>query len=268
MRGSIGNRAIGFALEALGHNAWLVPTIVLPWHPGHGPSTRLNFDAGAFGTALEELGDSKWHSEISAVLTGYFSDTAQVTAAAKLISKLKQQNPELLYLCDPVIGDARGLYVPEPIAASIRDELLPLADIATPNRYELAWLTSAELADNRAIGQAVTTLGIPQVVVTSAYAMMRGSIANLYLAEGTAKLAEHREIESIPNGPGDLFSAVFLGRLLSGESGTQALELSVACVYEIAMQSVRAGLDELALEAGHAFIRQPSLRIQMRDLVL
>jgi pyridoxine kinase len=35
VRGSVGNRAAVFALETLGFPVWAVPTVVLPWHPGH-----------------------------------------------------------------------------------------------------------------------------------------------------------------------------------------------------------------------------------------
>ena len=40
-RGSVGNRAAVFALETLGHPVWAVPTVMLPWHPGHGRATRI-----------------------------------------------------------------------------------------------------------------------------------------------------------------------------------------------------------------------------------
>ena len=39
-RGSVGNRAAVFALETLGHPVWAVPTVVLPWHPGHDAQVR------------------------------------------------------------------------------------------------------------------------------------------------------------------------------------------------------------------------------------
>jgi pyridoxine kinase len=41
VRGSVGNRAAVFALETLGHPVWAVPTVILPWHPGHGPAKRI-----------------------------------------------------------------------------------------------------------------------------------------------------------------------------------------------------------------------------------
>ena len=46
-------------------------------------------------------------------------------------------------LVDPVLGDAGRLYVAQETAEAIRDRLIPLADIATPNLFELGWLTGA-----------------------------------------------------------------------------------------------------------------------------
>ena len=54
MRGSVGNRAAVFALETLGHQVWALPTIVLPWHPGHGRSTRLTFAEADFEAAIDD----------------------------------------------------------------------------------------------------------------------------------------------------------------------------------------------------------------------
>ena len=40
------------------------------------------------------------------------------------------------------------------VAAAVRDRLLPLADMATPNRHELAWLTGQEAGDNDGLARA------------------------------------------------------------------------------------------------------------------
>jgi pyridoxine kinase len=41
VRGSVGNRAAVFALETLGYPVWALPTVILPWHPGHSRATRI-----------------------------------------------------------------------------------------------------------------------------------------------------------------------------------------------------------------------------------
>jgi len=267
IRGSVGNRAAVFALETLGYPVWAMPTVVLPWHPGHGPSTRLTFPESDFDKAIDDLIRAPWLGEVKAVLTGYFGNAAQPRAVARLIEALRRNNPDLIYVCDPVMGDLGGLYIPQPTAEAIRDEILPLATIATPNRYELAWLSGAPLDDNNAIMEAAIALGPPRMLVTSAVPMMTGSTGNLYLTGNHALLAEHRLIDHAPNGLGDLLSAVFLARVMSGMDEEKALQTTTASVFEVLARSVKRGANELTLEMDAASLSTPMAMVQMRRLV-
>ena len=267
MRGGVGNRAAVFALESRGHAVWSVPTVILPWHPGHGRSTRIAVETTAFASALDDLKGSKWRSEVRAAMTGYFADAGQVHAAAELIRAFKADDPSFVYLCDPVIGDAGGLYVAEPVAAAIRDVLMPLADLATPNRFELGWLADAPVDDNAAIAAAARRTGIARVVSTSAHAMMKGAIANLLIDGDRQVLAEHQALERAPNGLGDLFSALLLSHVVEGRSAEEALRLSSSSVFEIAARSIRAGADELLLQVEAASLKTPMASVAIRHLV-
>ena len=267
VRGSVGNRAAVFALETLGHPVWALPTIVLPWHPGHGRSTRLTFSESDFDLVIDDLLAAPWLSEVKAVLTGYFANAAQVRSVARLVAALREKTPDLFYACDPVIGDLGGLYVPQPTAEAIRDHLLPLASLATPNRYELAWLSGAPLDDNNAVMEAALALGPPRMLVTSAVPMMTGGTGNLYLSGRNALLAEHRAIDNVPNGLGDLLSALFLSRLMSGMEEERALQLATASVYEVLARAVKRGSDELTLAADASSLSTPMAMVQMRHLL-
>ncbi|PDT36753.1 pyridoxal kinase [Rhizobium sp. M10] len=267
VRGSVGNRAAVFALETLGHPVWALPTVVLPWHPGHGRSTRLTFAEADFDAAIDDLIRAPWIGEVRAVLSGYFGNAAQARSVARLIAVLRQNNPELLYVCDPVMGDLGGLYVPEATAEAIRDHLIPLASLATPNRYELAWLSGAALDDNSAIMEAALALGPSRMLVTSAVPMMAGGTGNLYLSGRHALLAEHRVVENPPNGLGDLLAAVFLSRLLSGLEDEKALQLATASVFEVLARAVKRGSNELMLASDASSLSTPMAMVQMRRLV-
>ncbi|MHC2359207.1 pyridoxal kinase PdxY [Rhizobium leguminosarum] len=267
VRGSVGNRAAVFALETLGHPVWAMPTIVLPWHPGHGRSTRLTFAETDFDAAIDDLIRAPWIGEVKAVLSGYFGNAAQARSVARLIDALRQNNPELLYVCDPVMGDLGGLYVPEATAEAIRDHLIPLASLATPNRYELAWLSGAALEDNSTIMEAALALGPSRMLVTSAVPMMAGGTGNLYLSGRHALLAEHRVVENPPNGLGDLLAAVFLSRLLSGLEDEKALQLATASVFEVLARAVKRGSNELMLASDASSLSTPMAMVQMRRLV-
>ncbi|MGL4196785.1 MAG: pyridoxal kinase PdxY [Allorhizobium sp.] len=267
VRGSVGNRAAVFALETLGRAVWALPTIVLPWHPGHGPSTRLRFPEDDFDRAIDDLIRAPWLGEVSAILTGYFGSARQPAAVARLVEAAKGRNSDLIYVCDPVMGDLGGLYVPIDTASAIRDDLIPLADLATPNRYELQWLVGGELISNQAIIDAAMSLGPKRMLVTSAVPMMAGGTGNLLLSGRSALLAEHRLIDNPPNGLGDLLAAVFLARLLDGMEEEKALQMATASVFEILARTAKRGGNELALESDASSLSTPMAMVQMRRLM-
>lgn len=267
IRGSVGNRAAVFALETLGHPVWAVPTVILPWHPGHGRSTRITIGEQDFSDLIDDLIRAPWIGEVKAVLSGYLGAAHQAEGVARLVEALRADNSDLFYACDPVMGDAGGLYVPEATAVAMRDRLLPLASLATPNRFELSWLCDAPLETNEAILEAALSLGPPRMLVTSAIPMMRGSTGNLYLSGDSALLAEHRIIDNPPNGTGDLLAAVFLSRLMEGLTEERALQLATASVFEVIARSSKRGANELTLESDAASLSTPMAMVQMRRLM-
>lgn len=266
-RGSVGNRAAVFALETLGYPVWAVPTVILPWHPGHGRATRIVPDPAQFAALLRDLENAPWLGEVGAVLSGYLGDATQAEAIASLIGAVRRKNPRALYVCDPVLGDAGGLYVPAATAEAMRDRLMPLADIATPNRHELAWMAGAPLESISEVLSAALGAGPPTMLVTSAPSMMAGGTGNLYLDSNQALLAEHRSIEKPPNGPGDLTAAVFLARLLDGLPAAKVLQSTTAAVFEVLARSAKRGADELTLETDAQSLVRPMAMVQLRHLL-
>ncbi len=266
VRGSVGNRAAVFALETLGHPVWAVPTVILPWHPGHGPATRIVPEPEQFETLLKDLERAPWLGEVAGVLSGYLGDAGQAACVAALVRAVKRRNPSAIYVCDPVLGDSGGLYVGGDVAAAIRDQLMPIADIATPNRYELEWLSGLKLDDMRSTLAAAHEAGPASMLVTSAPAMIAGGIGNLLLTRSEALLAEHRLIAKPPNGLGDLTAAVFLARLLAGLPAAKALQSTTAAVYEILARTAKRGGDELQLETDAQSLSHPMAMVQLRHL--
>jgi pyridoxine kinase len=263
-RGSVGNRAAVFALETLGFPVWAVPNVILPWHPGHSRATRIVPPAEEFAALMRDLEQAKWLPEVAAVLSGYLGSAEQADAVASLVKAVKRRNPDALYLCDPVMGERGGLYVPEEVAARQRDLLMPLADIATPNRYELEWMTGVALETPTAVAEAALNAGPATMVVTSAPALMAGSIGNMLVTADLAMAAEHRIIQKPPNGLGDLTSAVFLARLLDGQTPAKALQTTTESVFEVLARTAKRGADELTLETDAQSLAHPMAMVQTR----
>ena len=267
-RGSVGNRAAVFGFEVLGVPVWSINTISLPWHPGHGLATRIVPSDDEFSSYLEDIANAQWIGEVGGVITGYMATSGQVTATADLIKTLRTKDPPIFYLCDPVIGDAGGLYVAEPIATAMKQELVPLCQLLTPNKFELEWLSGAGSMENvPQLVSAARNLGPPQVLVTSVPGMMRRQIGNLLVDQNRADMVEHREIDNPPNGPGDLTAALFLAHRLQGMGNLKNLQMTTASVFEILSRTQSRQSDELMLETDSASITNPRTPLQVRQIL-
>ncbi len=267
--GCVGNRAIAFALERLGFRVWLVPTIILPHHPGHGSVDPITLPDAAFAGHLDALAALPTIADIGAVISGYLATPAQANALARFVGAVKTARPDALYLCDPVIGDAGKLYVDDANAAAIRDRLMPLADIATPNWFEAAWLAEQDYDPDDPspdVQEIASRLGTPLTVVTSLPALLRGQIANALIEKDTVTLAEHRLIETAVKGTGDLFAAVFLGRLMQRGKARAALQLASATVADVVNATARSGIGDLDLVAAQQAIAEPHVQVTLRSL--
>ena len=168
--GRVGLSAIGPAFEAAGVKGLFLPTILLSSRPGMGPLVKHIVPADYLSDALSCLKDDNRLAGIDGIQTGYFAEAIQVGAVARILATLKEERPDLPILVDPVIGDAdRGLFVDPGVANAIRDELVPLATIIVPNRFELSWLAGTDLHTEQSMVDAARGLAPSVTVVTSAY---------------------------------------------------------------------------------------------------
>nr|WP_321524209.1 pyridoxal kinase [uncultured Cohaesibacter sp.] len=272
MAGAVGNRAAAFTLERMGFPVWEVPTVIMPWHPGHGPSTIQKIDPALFASSLEDLARHPDFASVSAIYSGYLGSLEQVEAIAGLVDAYKQANPDGLYFCDPVIGDKEGLYMKEAIAVAIRDQLIPRADIISPNRFELNWLTGSEESNNNGLIEQARKLGRKTTLITSAFALMRNAIANLLIhAEETGKvplpiMCEHPAIPNPQNGTGDMMASLFLGLKLSGASDELALKKASSGVLEVVTRSASMGYRDLEVARFSDRFYTPMAMVNMRQL--
>ncbi|MFD1696000.1 pyridoxal kinase [Roseibium aestuarii] len=271
VRGGISGRGITFALERLGHPVWFLPTVLLPWHPGQGPGTRITADVKTFSALVEDLIASPKLGEIGGIVTGYLGDPAQAEPVAALIRAVKQANPKALHVCDPVMGDHMGetgrLYVPKATAEAIRDHLVPLADIVTPNSFELGWLTGRTIDSETQALAAARSLKADRVLVTSSPALRRNSIANLLVTGRHAIVAEHAAVPNPPNGTGDLMSGLLLAWLLAGASDETALVRAAASTFELVARSVKKGADELLFAEEQGSVAKPMALVSTRRVM-
>lgn len=246
-RGYVGARASVLALERLGHEVTILPTVVLSNHPGHPRVATVPIPAERVAEMVGVYGHAGWLHTFDAVLTGYLPTAAHVRIAADAVRAVRVSRPECLYCCDPILGDDQaGLYVDPAAAAGIRDELVPLADIATPNRFELAWLTGAGTQCIADAAAAARALGVGMVLATSVPTFPE-RIATLLIDGDDGWKAESDRLDDVPHGTGDFLAGLYLGWRLRGLAPGDALARAAAGVRVAVAAS--AGEGELRLAA-------------------
>jgi pyridoxine kinase len=245
-RGHVGLAATVPALQWLGHEVWALPTVLLASRPGLGRFANHEIPPPQLEAMLSALESDGCWASLDAVFTGYFPSPQSVAVAAQAIARIQKVQPNIHVCVDPILGDAGKLYVAEETAGAIRDQLLPLASIATPNLFELQWLSGASPTARNQIADAARDLGPPTVVVTSVL-QSEESIATLLATAGACIEQSMPARAGVPNGPGDLFAGLLLGHLLNGLAIEAALDASLQNLDRVLAAS--AGQPVLQLSA-------------------
>jgi len=229
-------------LQAQGIRAQLIPSVVLGRHPGLGAPGGGAVSADLMAAALEGVAANQRFHEADAILTGYFQTPEQVAVTALAIRAARSKRPDLQVLVDPILGDGEAsaddaqLYVSPATAAAIRDQLLPLASVITPNRFELSWLAGRALKTDQEMAAAARAV-CPHTVLTSAPASP-GEAAVMLITPDEAWRAVTPHLEGAPNGTGDLFAAALLADLISGLAIQPAAGRAMARVAHVLDQTL------------------------------
>jgi pyridoxine kinase len=247
-RGHVGHSAAVFAWQRLGIEVVALPTILLSNRPDYPHRAGERVTPELLDDMLAAIEANGWMGEIDAVFTGYLPSAAHVGVAARLVARLKAANPGVLYCCDPILGDdPDGLYIAEEAATALRETLLPVADVVTPNRFELAWLTGRAVRSLSDAVSAARSMARPLVLTTSAPSVstQSGELTNLLVEGGKAWGATVEQRAAVPHGTGDLVAALFFGHMLRSRPAPEALALATAGIEAVIEASV--GRDELNL---------------------
>lgn len=250
VRGFVGNSVTEFVLQRLGHEVWSLPTVLFSNHPGHKIFGGARVTSKILRPVLEALDFGGHLKQVDAVMTGYLPTREHVFIALDALKLVRKINPNVVYLYDPALGDdsrpghPEGLYIDVKAAESQRMELLPLADIVTPNRFELEWLTMRPVLDQSSALATMNGLGTETVLATSIPGKP-DELLNILSRKDQALVSGVKNLGTVPHGTGDLMAALYLGAVLKGEPQNQALGFATAGVETVLKTSLDQ--DELQL---------------------
>jgi pyridoxine kinase len=177
------------------------------------------------------------------------------------------------------MGDTgRGFYVKPDIPGMFKNELAPLADIITPNQFELEALTGVEVRsidDARRAVEMLHGMGPGIVLVTSYRGGTSGQIGMLASDKNGMYSISTPElpIGAGMAGSGDITASIFLSRYLETGDIKKTLELCTASVFGILEASMNAydnagaaGLLELRLIQAQNELVSPSHYFEAKKL--
>jgi pyridoxine kinase len=260
--GHVGNSAAVFPLQRIGVEVWPVHTVQFSNHLGYGAWRGSVFSGETIALVVRGIEERGVLGECDGVLSGYLGSSDAGEAMLDAVARVKNANPAACYCCDPVIGDAgSGVYVRSPIPEFIKERLLPLADIVTPNQFELDYLSggaTTTVTELAAAIDAVHECGPRVVFVTSLKTDdTPGDAVDLVVSDGTdrCRLRTPR-LPVVVHGAGDAIAALFFAHHLSTGSAAEAMALAASSLFGVLSRTAAAGASELLLvEAQEEFVK-------------
>ena len=214
-------------LSVMGHETVLLPTAVLSTHTG-----------GFSGCAVRDLTDDiapislHWSREgivFDCIYTGYLCKGRQVSLVRELIREHKREG--CLLIVDPAMADG-GKYYRGFDGEHARDmlSLCQTADVITPNVTEAAFLLGEEcprdgaysLAYVQGLIERLRAVGCKSVIVTGVSTDEGYGLVGYDHGTDSFFRYFHDRVGAPAHGTGDTFAGVLIGRLLRGDSLSDA----------------------------------------------
>ncbi|XP_055629604.1 pyridoxal kinase [Toxorhynchites rutilus septentrionalis] len=286
VHGYVGNKSAVFPLQVLGFEVDNINSVQFSNHTG--------YKNGFKGQVLneKELADvfsglvaNNLHCLYTHLLTGYVGNPTFLREIANILKTLRSVNASLVYVCDPVMGDDGIMYVPKELLPIYRDEIIPLADIITPNQYEVELLTEKCIKTERDAWNAIEWFhdrGVKTVAISSSELGESDSLLALVSHKDGSK--SQRCKMTIPKqgngirftGTGDLFASLFLAHTsLTGFDICATLERTIASLQAVITKTltyipddVKAGKTSVTSAQRELKIVQSKREIENPEVVL
>jgi pyridoxine kinase len=272
--GHVGNSAAVFPLQRLGFEVWPILTVHFSNHTGYGQWRGPLLAADDLRDVLTGVEERGVLSGCEAVLSGYQGGEDVGSVVLDAVRRVKAANPAAVYCCDPVMGDTgRGFFVRPGIPEFMRDQVVPAADVVTPNHFELDYLTGREertttLSEVLGAVDDLRSVGPGTVLVTSLVhdGLPEDTIEMLAVDVSGAWVVSTPLLPISVNGAGDLTAALFLAHLLETGSAATALARTASSVWSVLEETARSGQREIQIVAAQEAIARPPMQFEAVSL--
>jgi len=262
--GHVRNSAAVFPLQRIGVEVWPVQTVQFSNHPGYGAWRGRVFSAATIRLVVQGIEERGVLGACDGVISGYLGSADTGEAVVEAVGQVKGANPAARYCCDPVIGDvSQGVFVRRGIPEFIKERMLPIADVVTPNQFELDYLVgrpSMSMADLGVAIDAVHACGPRVVLVTSVRTDdTPADCLDLVVSDGSDRCRLRTPLlPVVVNGAGDAIAALFFAHYLSTGAVAEAMSLAGSSIFGILDRTAEAGASEMLLVEAQDELVTPS----------
>lgn len=270
--GHVGNSAAIFPLQRIGIDVMPVYTVCFSNHTGYGAwrgPLMSGDNVREIVTGIDERGGL---DDVAFILSGYQGGNDIGDAILDAVAMVKARNPQALYACDPVLGNAKsGCFVAPEVQDLIRDRVVPKADIITPNQFELGFITGTSpltLEETLESVELARALGPRIVLVTSVERPDRqeNTIEVLAVTDDGAWLVQTPHLPMKANGSGDVTAALFTAHYTRSGDAADALAKTVSSVFDLLENTLNAGDRELQLIESQEAYAHPRMQFAVERI--
>ncbi|MFN0219453.1 MAG: bifunctional hydroxymethylpyrimidine kinase/phosphomethylpyrimidine kinase [Hyphomicrobium sp.] len=170
--------------------------------------------------------------DVRAIKTGMLGDAATVLTVVDCLKRV----PNIAAIIDPVMVATSGdVLLAEDAIAVVRESLLPLATVLTPNLPEAAKLLGAPVAANEheaaAQGRALVALGAKSVLIKGGHGEGDEAVDLLVSDSAVTRFARQRIATKNTHGTGCTLSAAIAAGLADGRSLIEAVSAANEFVW-------------------------------------
>jgi pyridoxine kinase len=270
--GHVGNASAVFPMQRLGVEVWPIHTVQFSNHTGYGAWKGQVFEAAIIGELMSGIADRGVLPACDGVISGYMGSAEIGSAILDAVRQVRGANNRAVWCCDPVMGDVgRGMFVRPGIPEFIRDVALPMADIVTPNQFELEYLAGLAVSDRASLRKALAALHAagPRIVLVTSL-MLEDTPPNMI--DMAASTGDHvfrlrtPRLDLSVNGAGDAIAALFTVHYVRSHSAAVALAKAGASIYGLLKRTAEAGSREILTVAAQGEFVDPSRLFPIENL--
>ncbi|MFT4284910.1 MAG: pyridoxal kinase PdxY [Protaetiibacter sp.] len=270
--GHVGNSAAVFPLQRIGVEVLPVYTVNFSNHTGYGAWRGPLIAPDQVREVITGVEERGVFPAIDAVLSGYQGSEGIGDVIVETVARVKAANAAAVYACDPVMGNARsGCFVAPAIPVLLRERVVPVADIITPNQFELGFLTETEpdtIEATLASADLARAMGPRTVLVTSVERPDRdpGTIEMMVVDDSGAWIVQTPLLPMKANGSGDVTAALFTAHYLATRDAADALARTTSSVWDLLRTTHESGERELQLVESQEFYARPRMQFEVSRL--